>query len=676
MRMFSFKIFSLRVSSYIVYLGFLIHVGESAPTYSRHACTDSTTGALTQNSTYVSNLNLLLSYLNSNSTVTGGFYKTTVASGTPVAASGLFQCRGDVTTSICRECVGSASREVLRRCPEQKEAVIWYDTCWLRYQDRSAFNPNPGIVPATSLNSNQTVTETERFNGLLSGAMNTVADRAANSGSGKKFATDEEKFTNSSTVYSLAQCTSDLSAADCTMCLRSAIGFFPECCGGKRGGAVFLPSCITRYEFYPFYNSTTVSSDIRPSGIMYMISVKLSAGDGKHSTITIIAIAVPIGVVLVAVSIGFCFLRRKVKIKKYLSIRQDSVREDISNRDTLQFALEEIETATDNFSDDNKIGEGGFGEVYKGTLRDGQKVAVKRLIGNSGHGAEQFMNEVLLVAKLQHRNLVRLLGFCLEGEAKILIYEYVPNRSLDYFLFDQEKQNLLDWTRRYKIIAGIARGILYLHEDSRLKIIHRDLKASNILLDNDMNPKIADFGMAKIFVVDQTQGSTNRIVGTYGYMSPEYAMHGQFSVKSDVFSFGVLVLEILSGKKNNFFYQSHGAGDLLSYAWELWKEGTPLELLDPTIRNSFSRNEVMRCIHMGLLCVEENPTRRPTMATIVLMLNSYSVTLPAPQQPALVHRNRTQSSTPTREHHFDQFSPNSTSWSVNDGSMITEVYPR
>uniref|UniRef100_A0A2N9IUZ4 Receptor-like serine/threonine-protein kinase n=1 Tax=Fagus sylvatica TaxID=28930 RepID=A0A2N9IUZ4_FAGSY len=278
------------------------------------------------------------------------------------------------------------------------------------------------------------------------------------------------------------------------------------------------------------------------------------------------------------------------------------------------FDLATIANATDNFSSSNKLGEGGFGSVYKGTLLGGQEIAVKRLSKNSGQGSNEFKNEVILIAKLQHRNLVKLLGCCIQE--------------------NQTKSRLLHWRMRNNIIGGIARGLLYLHEDSRLRIIHRDLKTSNILLDNSMTPKISDFGLAKTFGGDQTEANTNRIVGTFGYMSPEYAGYGQFSVKSDVFSFGVLVLEIVSGKKNKGSCDSGQRLNLLGHAWRLWIEDKPMELIDEflSLGDSCTLSEVLRCIHIGLLCVQQRPEDRPNMSLVVLMLSS-EISLPNPGQP-------------------------------------------
>ncbi|EHA8591306.1 Receptor-like serine/threonine-protein kinase SD1-8 [Cocos nucifera] len=271
------------------------------------------------------------------------------------------------------------------------------------------------------------------------------------------------------------------------------------------------------------------------------------------------------------------------------------------------FDLGTIIAATNNFSMENKLGQGGFGPVYKGKLGEEQEIAVKRLSKTSAQGIDEFMNEVTLIAKLQHRNLVRLL--------------------------DKDQGVLLDWQTRYNIIEGIAQGLLYLHRDSRLRIIHRDLKASNILLDKGMNPKISDFGLARIFKEDETTLNTRRVVGTYGYMSPEYAMDGCFSVKSDVFSFGVLVLEIISGKKNRGVSISEHEGNLLAHAWSLWMEGNGLKLVDGSISNSISMVEVLNCLKVGLLCVQEYPKDRPTMSSVVLMLGSKNASLSDPKYP-------------------------------------------
>ncbi|XP_019088149.1 PREDICTED: receptor-like serine/threonine-protein kinase SD1-8 isoform X2 [Camelina sativa] len=320
-----------------------------------------------------------------------------------------------------------------------------------------------------------------------------------------------------------------------------------------------------------------------------------------------------------------------------ISSRRHISREN--NTDDLELPLmefEEVAMATNNFSNENKLGQGGFGIVYKGRLLDGQEIAVKRLSKTSVQGTDEFKNEVKLIARLQHINLVRLLACCVDVDEKMLIYEYLANLSLDSHLFDKKRSSKLNWQMRFDIINGIARGLLYLHQDSRFRIIHRDLKASNVLLDQYMTPKISDFGMARIFGRDDTEAITRKVVGTYGYMSPEYAMDGIFSMKSDVFSFGVLLLEIISGKRNKGFYNSDRDLNLLGCVWRNWKEGKGLEIIDPSITNSsstFRQHEILRCIQIGLLCVQERAEDRPTMSLVVLMLGSESTSIPQPKPP-------------------------------------------
>ncbi|KAJ0699330.1 putative protein kinase RLK-Pelle-DLSV family [Helianthus annuus] len=302
--------------------------------------------------------------------------------------------------------------------------------------------------------------------------------------------------------------------------------------------------------------------------------------------------------------------------------------------DDLQcYSLHEVARATGNFSISNKIGQGGFGPVYKGVLKDGREIAVKRLSETSQQGLDEFKNEVICIAKLQHRNLVKLLGYCAHQNELILIYEYMTNKSLDWFLFDETRSLMLNWPQRFKIIHGIARGILYLHQDSRLQVIHRDLKAANILLDGDMNPKISDFGLARNFVGHDTITKTKKVVGTHGYIPPEYAVHGRFSIKSDVFSFGVLVLEIICGKRNREFFHADHSDNLLGHAWRLYKDGRSIGLLSASLQASCVVSEVLRSIHIALLCVQHHPEDRPTMWSVVLMLVGEGP-LPKPKPPA------------------------------------------
>ncbi|KAK3427069.1 hypothetical protein EUGRSUZ_F03373 [Eucalyptus grandis] len=276
------------------------------------------------------------------------------------------------------------------------------------------------------------------------------------------------------------------------------------------------------------------------------------------------------------------------------------------------FEFATIANATNYFATDNKLGEGGFGPVYRGMLKNSQEIAVKKLSRSSGQGLDEFKSEALHLARLQHRDLVKLLGCCVQKEM-LLLYEYIPNKSLDSFIFDQEQRKLLGWSKRFHIISGIAWGLFYLHQDSRLRIIHRDLKASNVLLDCELNPKISDFGLAKSFGGNKTQACKK--------------LEHIFSAKSDVFSYGLSMLEIISGTRNRGF--SH---PLLGHAWKLFQEGRRIEFVDPVVSNSYNVSEIMRTIHVGLLCVQKCPEDRPTMYMVILMLGS-DMALSAPEEP-------------------------------------------
>ncbi|CAM0902473.1 unnamed protein product [Alopecurus aequalis] len=355
----------------------------------------------------------------------------------------------------------------------------------------------------------------------------------------------------------------------------------------------------------------------------------------------LVKIALPIACLLILTCIALvriCKYRaskqRKNEIQKRVmpgSLRSSSGAGG-ENMDLPFFSFKDIAIATNNFSDSKQIGRGGFGKVYKGMLDGMNEVAIKRLSKDSEQGIKEFKNEIVLIAKLQHRNLVRLLGYCIHGDERLLIYEYLPNKSLDVFIFDATKKYVLDWPMRFNIIKGVARGLLYLHQDSRLTIIHRDLKASNILLDSEMTPKISDFGMARIFGGNQRQNTT-RVVGTYGYMSPEYVMGGAFSLKSDTYSFGVLILEIISGLKISSPQLIMNSASLTTYAWRLWQDGKATELVHSSVTESCPLH-VLRCIHVGLLCVQHHPDDRPLMSSVIFMLENESAVLPAPKQPA------------------------------------------
>ncbi|KAB2007280.1 hypothetical protein ES319_D10G018100v1 [Gossypium barbadense] len=375
------------------------------PTYLYHDCPNTTT--FTVNSTYQANRNTVLSSLSSNSTRGDGFYNTT-AGRSPDMVYGLFLCRGDLSTSVCQACVTFATTDISQHCPNQTTAVVWYDECLLRYSNGNIFSVVAG-GPTFILRSSQNVTDNQDlFNQQVLAMMNDTANQAANTPEGaKKFATREEDVNFSSTfeaLYTLGQCTPDLISMDCNRCLRMVISSLPT---EWRGARVLNPSCNVRYETYLFYNQTGVASPPSPPA---------PGGNGRRSWPIIVAIVVPITASILLLLLMCWLLKRRAK-KKY----DTNVGYDITTIDSLQYDYATFEAATDKFSDANKLGEGGFGEVYKGILSNQQEIAVKKLSRGSGQGDEEFKNEVVLVAKLQHRSLVRLLGFCLEREERILV---------------------------------------------------------------------------------------------------------------------------------------------------------------------------------------------------------------------------------------------------------------
>ncbi|KAI8023020.1 putative cysteine-rich receptor-like protein kinase 35 [Camellia lanceoleosa] len=359
------------------------------------------------------------------------------------------------------------------------------------------------------------------------------------------------------------------------------------------------------------------------------------------------------------------YLQRGVLKKKVMRIMATGKKSESPNLQVFSFA--DIKAVTNNFSSENKLGQGGFGPVYKGKLPDGQEIAVKRLSETSKQGVEEYKNEVSLKAKLQHVNLVRLLGFCTEREEKLLIYEYMPNKSLDFYLYDPNGRPLLDWEKWLDIIEGVTQGLLYLQEYSRFTIVHRDLKASNILLDKDMKPKISDFGIARIFQKDEHEANTSHIVGTYGYVPPEYVKRGTYSTKYDVYSFGVLLLQIISGKKNTSLHGLHKNLNILEYAYELWKDGKGMDFMDPLLDDSSSSCKLMRCMQVALLCVQEKWQERPSMLEVSSMLKNETEVVPIPQRPAF--------STNKDKEEENNLTLRQQTCSVDDAT-ISEVVPR
>eukprot|EP01018_Ginkgo_biloba_P036586 Gb_16373 [translate_table: standard] len=617
------------------------------------------------NSKFVSNLNRVLDALVQNTSETG--FNTTSYGQSVDKVYVILQCRGDISPSECYNCSQEANAYVRQNCRNDLGGLVWLDLCYLRFENYSFFARLDTTSAPLYKWITRNVTNPDAFAVSLRSFLYGLSAEAPKNDKFFAYGTKDDP-----SIYAAVQCWRDLSIDDCTACLKTATEKVSQRFDGKAGARALFGSCFIRFETYPFFS---VASSLSP--------------EQTSSKSTLAIIFGVIGGTLMLLIVCLFAIRRKIRAVircgNPVIIRQEKgpnaeIYEDFSESilgyEHMFFKMETLMAATRNFDKDNKLGEGGFGPVYKGITSDGREIAVKKLSGKSGQGQKEFMNEVKVVAKIQHRNLVKLFGCCAEGRERLLVYEYLSNRSLDKILFDPQRKRVLEWEKRYNIIIGIVLGLLYLHQDSQLRIIHRDIKASNILLDDNLNPKIADFGLGKIFPEGETHVST-RVAGTYGYMAPEYAMQGQLTEKADVYSFGVLLLEIVSGRKNTDFNLSPEMQSLLGLTWRLHKRGHTMDMIDLQLMETCPREQVLKCIHIGLLCTQADAGVRPSMSTINFMFSNNSVRLPDTRKPAFVksnHKRDSSSSSGRHEIQSDGLSRTSTTSSVSIHSDLIPLH--
>ncbi|XP_052880403.1 probable serine/threonine-protein kinase PBL5 isoform X2 [Gossypium arboreum] len=305
-------------------------------------------------------------------------------------------------------------------------------------------------------------------------------------------------------------------------------------------------------------------------------------------------------------------------------LKHKPVQDGKANNLAQSFTFEELATATGNFRSDCFLGEGGFGKVYKGFLdKTNQVVAIKQLDRNGAQGIREFVVEVLTLSMAEHPNLVKLIGFCAEGDQRLLVYEYMPLGSLENHLYElPASRKPLDWNTRMKIAAGAARGLEYLHEKMKPPVIYRDLKCSNILLGEGYHPKLSDFGLAKVGPIgDKTHVST-RVMGTYGYCAPDYAMTGQLTFKSDIYSFGVVLLELITGRKAIDETRDRSEQNLVAWARPMFKDRRNFSrMVDPLLQGQYPVRGLYQALAIAAMCVQEQPNMRPAITDVVMALN-------------------------------------------------------
>ncbi|KAK8933960.1 Cysteine-rich receptor-like protein kinase 2 [Platanthera zijinensis] len=538
---------------------------------------------------------------NLSSLVNANGYGTDITGLDPNGVYALAQCYGDLNPIDCKLCF-SEIRSQLPKCYPKTGGTLFLDGCFGRYENFSFFNEIYSQDDKTVCVFTQNSSKPTVFAQVVKEVVGNVSLQAQNN---KGFAIGSQMMSNLS-VYVLSQCWENLDKSLCSSCLDSAASAILSCSPATEGRAVYA-GCFIRYSTELFWNVNNTSS----------------SSSGKNKTIWIVVGSL-LGVVLLIV-IGILIAKRrglfsKKKSPSLTELYGPEIAAAIS-QSNLNFKYEDLRKATNNFSLSKKLGQGSYGTVYKGTLSDGKEVAVKQLFLNTKQWIDQFFNEVDLVNQVRHKNLVKLLGCSLDGSESLLVYEYYENRSLDQFIFDESPEKLLDWPQRLDIIQGIAEGLSYLHEESATRIIHRDIKASNILLDDKLKAKITDFGLARSFAQDQTHLTTG-IAGTLGYLAPEYIVHGHLTEKADVYSFGIVVLEIVTGKRCSSPVGSHADHSLLAKVWNHYKANALAEIIDRKIYDKSVNDDIIQVIFIGLQCTQADPQSRPTMTRVVEMLRN------------------------------------------------------
>ncbi|XP_071929009.1 cysteine-rich receptor-like protein kinase 3 isoform X4 [Coffea arabica] len=479
---------------------------------------------------------------------------------------------------------------------------------------------DPRATEAALVCTNKTSSQSDRqvYVASFLAAMDAISPLVARQGYGGVV-----NGTGNNTVYAFGECMKDLSQTDCNLCFAQCKTQILRCLPFQRltrGGRLFYDGCYLRYSTKKFYDN---SSTTAPSG---------NGGGSRRVAIILAATFSAIAFLLILAFISF-FARKRVMKQKREKKQLGALLQTV-NKSRLNISYETLERATDYFNNANKLGQGGSGSVYKGVLPNGQAVAIKRLFFNTTQWVDHFFNEVNLISGIQHKNLVQLLGCSITGPESLLVYEYVPNGSLHDHIFVKKNVQPLSWEDRYKIILGTAEGLAFLHEESKLRIIHRDIKLSNILVDESFTPKIADFGLARLFPEDKTHIST-AIAGTLGYMAPEYVVRGKLTEKADVYSFGVLVIEVICGKRNNNAI-SQNSFSVLQKAWKLYGTGKLGEAVEPSLQGNFIIEEASRLLQIGLLCVQASAELRPSMSVVVKMLNNQHE-IAQPTQPPFIN---------------------------------------